>query len=621
MTERGYSYLKLEFQHEGNQIAELEIASKSKHQGSKHLDCQYPLVDCSNAYPIQNKIDINNQSPFLINNNFLYDLPQILLLEETDYELKLKFSNDMISNYGEKLKDYAFKTLLNEGRSSGKNVEQDTLILNTLLLEEEIGIVRGTLRFNSYVGKSFFDIILPEWSEKIPFEVRSKKIDYLDHYKVMLEEIAEVVSGSVLDSNSPLYEEYSLSEKDSSSFYEDYLLLEHILNKNNFPSNYNQVKKNMISRLESNTERVPLSMVRTIDAETIIDFFSSPLVETAVNGPINGYIVPDIIQNTQIETIDTPENRLVKDLLESFDQMIDDIIGMNANEGYVHDRLSAMQKFVQECLSDSWMHDVGKLTSIPYNSTILQQKSGYREIFHDYLILKSAISVSFDDVNELLNGHNKKVHKLYEYWCYLKLYDILREISVNPLPDLITNKVDKKWNIDLKYENKTFFIHRKNKTVVGELYFQKKYPGKRESSTNESMRSYSLRFTPDYSLKLSIDGEKKFMIIHFDAKYKSKIIEDSEGNNQYINKNEDLNKMHTYRDGILSTGGAFVLYPGDKTAQFNKFNDDYEFPIIGLQCLNPGDNSDLNAMKEKINELIDLFVSFSGNQRGEFIIS
>lgn len=30
-----------------------------------------------------------------------------------------------------------------------------------------------------------------------------------------------------------------------------------------------------------------------------------------------------------------------------------------------------------------------------------------------------------------------------------------------------------------------------------------------------------------------------------------------------VHKQEDLFKMHTYRDGILSTRGAYVLFPGD----------------------------------------------------------
>lgn len=30
-----------------------------------------------------------------------------------------------------------------------------------------------------------------------------------------------------------------------------------------------------------------------------------------------------------------------------------------------------------------------------------------------------------------------------------------------------------------------------------------------------------------------------------------------------MHKQEDLFKMHTYRDGILSSRGAYVIYPGD----------------------------------------------------------
>jgi len=74
--------------------------------------------------------------------------------------------------------------------------------------------------------------------------------------------------------------------------------------------------------------------------------------------------------------------------------------------------------------------------------------------------------------------------------------------------------------------------------------------------------------------------------LHFDAKYRlepadvvqllhdggedamADADDDEVGYEQEISRlhrREDLFKMHTYRDGILSTRGAYILFPGDGT--------------------------------------------------------
>ena len=57
---------------------------------------------------------------------------------------------------------------------------------------------------------------------------------------------------------------------------------------------------------------------------------------------------------------------------------------------------------------------------------------------------------------------------------------------------------------------------------------------------------------PDYSLIFIKD--KKQYLFHFDAKYKCDI------ENSF--KNDDIYKMHTYKDAIANTLGAYVLYTG-----------------------------------------------------------
>ena len=54
----------------------------------------------------------------------------------------------------------------------------------------------------------------------------------------------------------------------------------------------------------------------------------------------------------------------------------------------------------------------------------------------------------------------------------------------------------------------------------------------------------------------------------------------------YVFKNGDIYKMHTYKDSILKTEGAYVLYPGNITKRF--YESDLIIPSVGAFSLTPG---------------------------------
>jgi hypothetical protein len=97
--------------------------------------------------------------------------------------------------------------------------------------------------------------------------------------------------------------------------------------------------------------------------------------------------------------------------------------------------------------------------------------------------------------------------------------------------------------------------------------------------------SYTASFDPDYSVAVrASDRGGVTHWLHFDAKYRlerqqaealfesadddeeratAESGQDYEAELSRVHKQDDLFKMHTYRDGILSTRGAYVLFPGD----------------------------------------------------------
>ncbi len=77
------------------------------------------------------------------------------------------------------------------------------------------------------------------------------------------------------------------------------------------------------------------------------------------------------------------------------------------------------------------------------------------------------------------------------------------------------------------------------------------------------------------------------MWLHFDAKYRVNRIEDLDDNDVELTaRNEDLLKMHAYRDGLLRSAGAYVVFPGDVVHIRKQYGE--VLPSLGAFPLRPG---------------------------------
>ena len=139
----------------------------------------------------------------------------------------------------------------------------------------------------SYVGKGYFDIEFKGTVLKIPFEVRSKKIEYISDYPRMLGDIAEYSAALILDHSSPLFRNYSAANNRKSTAYEDYLVLEYIFNKLNFETLYEYVINNLHTDLRIHTYEEPSGNVTYLDPSCIMSLFSSNNLFAHDRGIIN----------------------------------------------------------------------------------------------------------------------------------------------------------------------------------------------------------------------------------------------------------------------------------------------------------------------------------------------
>ena len=267
--------------------------------------------------------------------------------------------------------------------------------------------------------------------------------------------------------------------------------------------------------------------------------------------------------------------------------------------GYAADKINEFHYLTHEYLLDGWLDDVGELNFFPSNSQVLQKKAGYRDILRFFMILESSFFINWDDVEELIKGYQRKLYDLYEYWCYIKLFNILSHMAlVEPDYNRIFDKSnEKEWSISLKRGQKSLQHFEVN--INGEIFYLELLYNRSFGDNKGQYRSYSLTLRPDYTLR--INNSLNSYLIHFDAKYRSDIRLydndvnklDEEENEKRIYKYADIYKMHTYKDAINDSLGAYVLYPGSEPKIFRKKTPNI-LPSVGAFPLKPGKTDNNN---------------------------
>ncbi|MBR3112835.1 MAG: DUF2357 domain-containing protein [Methanobrevibacter sp.] len=536
----------------------------------------------------------DNLTPIQYCPNIGISFAKLMFLEETEYQILFE-SKDTKAD---------FKVLYSLTKINDNHFKPFRFSLG----DDKSYKIAGTLNFRSYVGKSFLDVKKNNLNSiKIPIEVRSKKIDYFNQYSAMIADLSQHALSLIFEVKSPLYQEFELDLRQKETYYEDFMFLEYLFRQENLPSIFEYLSKNLHSQLKNHTETVPLSFASNVNQNTLKNIVSKPnnLFKSDANFEIvhklNGYIPREIEQIKHEDVIDIPENRFFKYFLELVRDLVEKLLE-TSKEGYINDKLLSFRNEIGYYLSAKFFNHISTMEYVPFNSQILQKKEGYREIFQYFLMLEFSFRLSWDEVNEQFKGFEKKLSELYEYWCYFKLLKVLNDMSVNKINFEDVFEINKdNWSISIKRGEKSrkkfkLFLH--DQEIDVELFYNLRF------SEGSEYRSYSLAFRPDYTLRVKIG--KHINYIHFDAKYRSELQianfygivksdkeldeeideRDSLEEKDYVFKDGDIYKMHTYKDSILKTEGAYVLYPGNKTKRF--YESDLIIPSVGAFSLTPG---------------------------------
>jgi predicted component of viral defense system (DUF524 family) len=193
--------------------------------------------------------------------------------------------------------------------------------------------------------------------------------------------------------------------------------------------------------------------------------------------------------------------------------------------------------------------------ALPAASTVLQRRRGYRDVFRHFSRLRLAtrrLPLSQHEARDLLESRD--IARLYELWTYFAVVETMSELLGPPasadVHEASTFQVDVRKGFTVRW--------RGGPAVVYNACFGERPP----------RRSYSLRLYPDVIVELP-GGQVHVLDAKFKLRWTERDDNVEEGaRRESTSKEEDLYKMHAYRDAILGARSAWILYPGEELRFF-----------------------------------------------------
>ncbi|MDZ4099354.1 MAG: DUF2357 domain-containing protein [Methylophilaceae bacterium] len=510
--------------------------------------------------------------------------------------------------------------------------------------------ISGLLRLRSHAG--ILDLSIGTDAPLVA-EVVCRKIGYLDEFRALLDEVAEEYSELLLQYDSPVSASFNLSDVTPQTEAALLFQLRHTMAEKNLPVALDEIRRSFHSRLDQWKATEEIGSVQEPDITAFIEEFEASVV--VKGGPLadlfRGYSPREFPVIGTRETSDTAENRYVKFFLEELQLIAQRLAGSLARTR----RTASLREvedwinFLDDELSSGHWRRIGTFRNFPSNSQVLQKRRGYREILKLDLSLRMSLELPWKRAEQLadgLIGDIRPVSELYEYWCFFLLRRTLAELAEAELPSdgSLIDVTDGGLQVRLLRgkRSRVSYLYRRDGTrsLKMNLFYNRLFP--RPTRDLSSWHgSYTAKFDPDYSIEIMVEesGNVQRHWLHFDAKYRLESVdlaqpfetgdtandetEDSDYEKELarVHRQDDLFKMHTYRDGILSSRGSYILFPGNGTStriggkRQNLFirhpsafsgTPDFLFPGVGAFDLCPGrDGAQRPLIREFLRGVLD----------------
>ena len=503
-------------------------------------------------------------------------------------------------------------------------------------------ISRGYISTGIFVGTYHIDILEREGTHKVGdvcFEIRSSKAGYRNDYRKMLEDITEYCTELLMSQSSPVSQKFEVDiTTNPKAEYQRFAFVRSIIDSEAFADALHRIQLSPAKKWMEIEEEKHISNVKRLGSHALRQFAGST---NRINLP-EGHTLRSTLSSlprkisiaSKKETVDIPENRFIRYVLESFLAFCSSIQRHpDASERLSEEAGQACEK-LNIYLSYPVFRNLSKINILPLNSPVLQRKEGYREIYQKWLMFDMAARLTWRGGNNVYDAGKKDVAILYEYWLFFKLLDVLSK-KFQILPK------DKKELIEYKHGALNLGLKQGKTIVLGGLYETESRKLNIQFSYNrvfsytkayQTSGSWTQGFRPDYTLSIwpgsitseQAESEELITHIHFDAKYRvdrlsllGKEVSSDEISLDELStikteeelgtyKRADLLKMHAYKDAIRRTSGAYILYPGTENKVISGFHE--IIPGLGAFAISP--RNDELGITEFISFLDDVIKNF-----------
>ncbi|MBU3660397.1 MAG: DUF2357 domain-containing protein [Flavobacteriales bacterium] len=290
-------------------------------------------------------------------------------------------------------------------------------------------------------------------------------------------------------------------------------------------------------------------------------------------------------------------------------------------------------------LMQSPFHEVGNFEKQNHFSTTLTKASGYKDFLQIHQLLQKGLDISNDDIFKI---ESKNISQLYEYWCFLKLTDIVMRLSSFRInyQDLINIQAGK-FKVDLREGEQSKIKFKNSVQEEINIYFNREF-------TTDGKKTFTFKQKPDHTLKFTKKGYDKPFWFIFDAKYRfnealytNNDSKDSETLEAKFDAPDDaIGQLHRYRDAILHSEldsddtsykttiknlGGIILYPypkSEKEYTYSKYFKSIDYVNIGALPMLP---SKTTLVENYLNKLFiektpeDHYREFVGMDYSEYV--
>lgn len=472
-------------------------------------------------------------------------------------------------------------------------------------------ILAGFINYKNEIGRSEIQIIYKVDKEtrtfRFGFEVLSTKLDYHEHWHVIVEDIEREYSMLSLDYMRRTFHGFSPDQNGEHPDIVWWSVFEGEQQK------FIKACKSIIDRPRHRLhgEEVYLRADKLKQTPHNIE---NRLAEHRKEPAYLYRVEQHILSN------DTKENRFLKFALHQISKRYEDlrqrIEAVKTASGTMKSAMLATSETLKRLQHHPFFRTIGRFKGINQESMVLQKATGYSQVYRTWNLLRRAYSLN----DGLYRLQTKDIATLYEIWCFIEVSHIVKaQLHLDDEDVEHRNRMEMNgifsWELGKGEHSRILF--RKDGVELAELVYNPKNAD--TENDNVGMKDLvvpTVPQKPDIVLQLTKNDLQQGMKMTylFDAKYRI----DGKDKGVDVPPEGAINQMHRYRDAIYYKDydanalkkeviGGYILFPGDgepNDVAVSKFYKTIKEVNIGAFPLRPKDVENRKLLENFIDELI-----------------